>query len=297
MHSFDYLAGWALFFLGAWIAANGVDDLILDLAVLHRWLRGRARPSTRAALLRLDPLPRIAILVPCWQESEVIAQMLDHNLAAVDYPHFDFFVGAYPNDPATIQAVEAVQASQARVHVALCPHDGPTNKADCLNWAMQHLMLHEETRGKRFDMVVVHDAEDLIHPSELRWLAAEMQDAEMVQVPSFMGELIFVEMVVGFDHLPAGSFLQTTKSSSSSGPPPSRLVKMSSCSSAVSTGKYCMANALTVSPNCRGLNCEVILRFLSAYCAFRFHKVACSIFPLFKISESRYRSRNSKAFV
>ncbi|MBY0505313.1 MAG: glycosyl transferase family protein [Bryobacteraceae bacterium] len=183
MHSFDYLAGWALFILGVWIAANGLDDLVLDLAVLHRWLTGRARRSTRAALLRLDPLPRIAILVPCWQESGVIARMLEHNLSAVDYPYFDFFVGAYPNDLATVRTVEAVQARHPRVHLALCPHDGPTNKADCLNWAMQHLMLHEETRGTAFDIVAVHDAEDMIHPSELRWLAAEMQDAEMVQVP------------------------------------------------------------------------------------------------------------------
>ena len=69
------------------------------------------------------------------------------------------------------------------MHLAVCPHDGPTNKADCLNWTLQHLMLHEEQCGKRFDIVLMHDAEDMIHPSELRCLAAEMQDAEMVQVP------------------------------------------------------------------------------------------------------------------
>ena len=162
---------------------SGLDDLVIDLAVLHRWCMRRARFSPRAALLILNPPPRIAILVPCWQESDVIGQMLEHNLGVVDYAHYDFFVGAYPNDPATLFAVQAVQAKRSRVHLAVCPHDGPTNKADCLNWTMQHLMLHEESRRTRFDIVVVHDAEDMIHPSELRWLAAEMQDAEMVQVP------------------------------------------------------------------------------------------------------------------
>ncbi len=109
--------------------------------------------------------------------------MLEHNLSVIDYAHFDFFVGAYPNDPATLQTVRGVQAKHHRVHLAVCPHDGPTNKADCLNWTMQHLLLHEEKQRTRFDIVVIHDAEDMIHPSELRWLAAEMQDAEMVQVP------------------------------------------------------------------------------------------------------------------
>lgn len=179
----DIAAGWIFAGLALWIAISGLDDLILDVAALHRWCTRQTRPSTRAALLRLDPPPRIAILVPCWHESDVIAQMLEHNLSVIDYAHYDFFVGAYPNDPATLFAVQAVQAKRTRVHLAVCPHDGPTNKADCLNWTMQHLMLHEETARRRFDIVVVHDAEDMIHPSELRWLAAEMQDAEMVQVP------------------------------------------------------------------------------------------------------------------
>lgn len=183
MPNFDSFLGWAFAFLGLWIAVSGLDDLILDLAALHRWASRRARYSVRAALLQLNPLPRIAILVPCWQESDVIAQMLEHNLSVVDYPRYDFFIGAYPNDPPTLLAVQAVQAKRSRVHLAVCPHDGPTNKADCLNWTMQHLMLHEQTHRTRFDIVVVHDAEDMIHPSELRWLAAEMQDAEMVQVP------------------------------------------------------------------------------------------------------------------
>ena len=170
-------------FLGLWIVLSGLDDLFLDFAAFHRWCTRRARHSARAALLRFNPPPRIAILVPCWQESDVIAQMLEHNLSMIDYGHYDFFVGAYPNDSATLHAVQAVQAKRARVHLAVCPHDGPTNKADCLNWTMQHLMLHEDRCHTRFDIVVVHDAEDMVHPSELRWLAAEMQDAEMVQVP------------------------------------------------------------------------------------------------------------------
>jgi adsorption protein B len=181
--SFDTFAGSFFALLALWIAVSGLDDLILDLAAFHRWCTRRARHSSRAALLKFYPPPRIAILVPCWHEADVIAQMLEHNLSVVDYAHYDFFVGAYPNDPDTLATVRAVESKRSRVHLAVCPHDGPTNKADCLNWTMQHLMLHEETRHTRFDIVVVHDAEDMIHPSELRWLAAEMQDAEMVQVP------------------------------------------------------------------------------------------------------------------
>ena len=31
-------------------------------------------------------------------------------------------------------------------------------------------LLEEERRGQRFELIVTHDAEDLIHPDELRWI-------------------------------------------------------------------------------------------------------------------------------
>jgi adsorption protein B len=45
------------------------------------------------------------------------------------------------------------------------------------------MQIHEERSGERFDLVVIHDAEDLIHPESLWWANYYAQDAAMVQIP------------------------------------------------------------------------------------------------------------------
>ena len=126
---------------------------------------------------------RVAILVPLWKEHAVIARMLEHNLASLRYGDYHFFVGAYPNDALTEQAVQSIADRFANVHLALCPHDGPTSKADCLNWIYQHVCLFEEQTSHRFDLIVTHDAEDLIHPEELRWMNAYAERYDFIQIP------------------------------------------------------------------------------------------------------------------
>jgi bacteriophage N4 adsorption protein B len=170
-----------LWLLCAWILLSGLDDLFIDAAALVRWWLGRKRLATLPQDARRDK--PIAVLVPCWQESDVIAQMLLHNLSVIDYANYDIFVGAYPNDPATLEAVRSVEKKSARVHLAVCPHDGPTSKADCLNWAIQHMMLAEEARGERFACVLMHDAEDLIHPGEMKLIDERIAGLAMIQVP------------------------------------------------------------------------------------------------------------------
>jgi adsorption protein B len=159
------------------------------------------------------PLRRVALLIPLWKEHKVIRNMLEHNLAAIRYSRYDIIAGTYPNDPATQQAERAVSQRFANVHLAVYPHDGPTSKADCLNWAFQHMLLIEEDRyragaalpesenffpaaapgsvvpqvpkvdGERFDVVVTHDAEDLIHAEELDWINYYSGRFDFVQTP------------------------------------------------------------------------------------------------------------------
>lgn len=166
--------------LAAWIALSGLDDLAVDAVY---WLRrpGVEPPASAAADQASEP--RLAIFVPMWHEHRVAEGMLSHNLSAIRYANYEFFVGAYPNDPQTIAAVESLAARSNRIHVCICPHDGPTSKADCLNWVYQHMLLEEERRGVYFDGVVTHDAEDLIHADSMATIAAYLPAWDMVQVP------------------------------------------------------------------------------------------------------------------
>ncbi|HLI83279.1 MAG TPA: glycosyl transferase family protein [Bryobacteraceae bacterium] len=157
-----------------------LDDLFISLVFLFR-RRPFAWPAD--ADLAHAPQRRIAIFVPCWHEHEVIARMLRHNLAAILYGNYDIFVGVYANDPQTAAAVQSVIRDDARVHLAVCPHDGPTSKGDCLNWTYKAMVEYERRHGIDFEILITHDAEDLVHPESLRLINWYSRDYQMVQVP------------------------------------------------------------------------------------------------------------------
>lgn len=174
--------------LAMWVLLNGLDDLAVNLVCLYHWLSTRLSNRQELDLpseadLKSAPSKRIAVFVPLWKEHRVIERMLEHNYAATKYDSYDFFVGAYPNDGHTIHAVQEARKRIPNVHLAVCPDDGPTTKSDCLNWIYQRMLLFEEENDVRFDMIVTHDAEDLIHPQALDLISYFGQTYDMVQIP------------------------------------------------------------------------------------------------------------------
>jgi adsorption protein B len=174
--------------LAFWVLINGLDDLVIDFAGLASYIRRKfsANPDHRDPTEEeLDNAPPrlMAIFVALWKEHRVIQQMIENNVTKLRYPRFEFFVGAYPNDGPTVAAIREAMKRFPNVHLSICPHDGPTSKADCLNWIYQRMLLFEEERGVRFDMVLTHDAEDLMDPDALRWINYYAQWNEMVQIP------------------------------------------------------------------------------------------------------------------
>jgi adsorption protein B len=160
---------------------SGLDDLFI--AVVYLATRKKRAPWPADADLEQTPERRIAILVPLWREHRVIGQMLEHNLSVIRYCQYDIFVGVYPNDELTERAVAEAAQRDPRVHLAVCPHDGPTSKGDCLNWIFRRMQAYELRQRVRFEIVMTHDAEDLIHPQSLRLINWHSRAYEMVQVP------------------------------------------------------------------------------------------------------------------
>ncbi len=169
--------------LAIWVLINGVDDLIIDFAAVAAWLTTRRKPPLTEEELDGVPQKRMAIFVALWHEHRVIQKMLDNNVQRLRYPRYDFFVGAYPNDAPTLASIKEAMKRYPQVHLSVCPHDGPTSKADCLNWIYQRMLLYEEEHDVRFDMILTHDAEDLIDPDALRWINYHAQTHDMVQIP------------------------------------------------------------------------------------------------------------------
>ena len=168
--------------LAIWILLSSLDDLFIALVAIFPKGERRFRWPTDAESSGL-PERRIAILVPLWEEHRVIGRMLERNLAAIQYANYDFFAGAYPNDALTVAAVSDAAGRSSRVHLAVVPHDGPTSKGDCLNAIFDYLLEYEAARGVRFEVIVTHDAEDLVAPDSLRLVNWFSRDYQMVQIP------------------------------------------------------------------------------------------------------------------
>jgi adsorption protein B len=183
------------------ILISGLDDLFIDACyyaygLVGRLRRGRAAPVTEAEL-RARPEQAIAVMIPAWHEDAVIAHMLRNTLATVDYKNFDIFVGTYPNDEATMLAVAEVAEADPRVHRIVCPHDGPTNKADCLNWIIEGIRHHDKVSGRRVDIFMLHDSEDLVHPLSFKLMNRFIPESAMAQLPVIPFESAAAEMTAG----------------------------------------------------------------------------------------------------
>ena len=172
-------------------AAGGLlfalDDLLVDLIYFGRagWraLTVYSRyPRAFAAALDAPERPgRLAVLIPAWDEAAVIGAMLRATLSRFEHDDYRLYVGHYRNDPATAAAIG--QIIDPRVRPVVVPVDGPTTKADCLNYLFFALADDERAGAPRAKAVVLHDAEDLVHPLELRLFDRLVERAALVQLP------------------------------------------------------------------------------------------------------------------
>lgn len=168
--------------LAVWVFASGLDDLVIDLSwfwLLLRRGRGKSAPgnSQRSAE------PRIAVLAPCWQESAVLERMLERNLENIQYRNYDIWIGLYPNDQPSMLSVTRARLRSEKVHWVVGSRPGPTTKADNVNQLIRGILAWEKRMGVRHDVFLFHDAEDVIHPWELREAARRLERCHMVQLP------------------------------------------------------------------------------------------------------------------
>jgi bacteriophage N4 adsorption protein B len=177
-------------FIGVVFLVSGVDDLFIDLNFICRSLFRKlfVLPKHKKFSIedvRAAPEKPIAIMVPAWDESAVVRRMLENTLRTLEYSNHHVFVGTYPNDPATAREVDAVCQSFPNVHRTLCPKDGPTNKADCLNWIYQGIGVFEKANDIRFEIFLMEDSEDVVHPLSLKLFNYLIPRKDMVQLPVF----------------------------------------------------------------------------------------------------------------
>ena len=174
-------------FAGVGFFLFAINDVVVDLIYFVRGIWRSLAVYTRyprAFASELAPAEQpgfIAMLVPAWDESAVIASMLRATLERIDHPDYRIFVGYYRNDPATASAVARI--GDQRIEAIEVDANGPTTKADCLNHLYDALVAYEVESGKTAKAIVLHDAEDVVHPLELKIFDRLIDRAGVIQLP------------------------------------------------------------------------------------------------------------------
>ncbi|MET0250550.1 MAG: glycosyl transferase family protein [Novosphingobium sp.] len=172
-----------LLFAGIFFLIGSLDELVIDFAWLWLRLTGRAT-ADRFNGDAAEPLAgRTAVLIPAWREADVVGAMIAHCLEAWRQDEVRLYAGCYRNDPETLAALVGGAGGDPRVRIVVHDADGPTTKADCLNRLYAALVDDERRQGLRARSVLLHDAEDLVHPAELTLIDRALDQADFVQLP------------------------------------------------------------------------------------------------------------------
>lgn len=177
------------FYILLWVCSvllvvSGTDDIMVDLMYwFYRWKYRRNLPN-------IDEVTRvaeknIALIICCWKEYKVIGRTLTYALSKMKYSDFQIFVGVYPNDTKTLEVVKRIAQKNNKVVICVNSKDGPTTKADNLNNVYSCLNRFESDNNRYFDMVLIHDSEDFIHPLSLKLFNYILiyQGVDAVQIP------------------------------------------------------------------------------------------------------------------
>lgn len=168
---------------------SALDDLFIDVYYWSYELYRKLFIHTKHPPLRVEQLlgksqRYFAVMAPAWKEYDVIAGMIENTFATMNYDKFVIFAGVYQNDAETTAEVDRmVRKFPDRVCRATVLNDGPTCKADCLNWIAKRIFQYEADHQIEFAGMILHDSEDVIHPLEFRLFNYLIERKDLIQLP------------------------------------------------------------------------------------------------------------------
>lgn len=194
MEMVDYISFYWLiiklltFFTVIVLFISGLDDFFVDVYYWIReiyrkiFIRSKYPPLPVEKLLEKEEKP-LVLMIPTWDEGAVIEQMLKHTLETFQYDNLHIFVGSYPNDLKTQEKIDNIMLIYPNVHKVVNSIDGPTTKADCLNCVINAIFKYEKEHNIHFECFTYHDAEDIVHPLELKLANYLIGRKDLIQIP------------------------------------------------------------------------------------------------------------------
>lgn len=163
----------------------GLDDLFVDFVYWRNRLNGKKLSYDELNRVKNLPEKKIAIMIAAWKEYEVLESMINGNISHIEYSNYDFFLGVYPNDTQTLLKAQELSHKFSNVHLVVNSKSGPTSKGQMLNELVSGILKYEDNNRARFNLFVIHDAEDIIHPLSLKLINYEAENFDFIQIPIF----------------------------------------------------------------------------------------------------------------
>ncbi len=192
MQSYEILT----YTLGIIFLISGSDDLLIDLVHFFKRIKVKKLNAKEWKAIDQKPERTIAIMVPAWEEYDVIDAMVRTNIARIRYDNYQWFLGVYPNDEKTKAIALNLKAQfPEQVNVVVADRNGPTTKAHCLNNIFEVIKNRANSSNGRWmpEYIAIHDAEDVIHPDSLKAVNSMYED--FIQIPVFSIETPYLSLV------------------------------------------------------------------------------------------------------
>lgn len=163
-----------------------LDDIFVDMLSFFQKLKpNKINAKEFQKIVELDE-KRIAIIMANWHEDEVIERMVSGNISKIKYKNYQFILGVYPNDTATLEAAQRLEKKFKNITVVINDLNGPTTKGQMLNLMVEYLYnFNKSGAGSKFEMILMQDSEDIIHPYALKLVNYRADQYDFIQIPVF----------------------------------------------------------------------------------------------------------------
>lgn len=183
-------------------ALCSLDDLVVDAYYALRQayvglVVRRRHPALRAEHLAGVPEQPIAILLTTEPGTRPVDldRMLRHTVTSVDYTQFRVFVAADRGDRTLESGLEALQRTYRVIEPVVV--DRAASRPERLNALLEHARRSERKSGVPFQIFVVQEAGDVVHPLALRLFNYLMPRFAMIQTPVLALPVAETDLVAG----------------------------------------------------------------------------------------------------
>lgn len=175
-----------------------LDDIFVDVLALLSGAKPYRIDPAEFNKMNSVPEKKIAILIANWHEDVVLERMVAGNVNNIHYKNYEILLGVYPNDTATLNAARRSEKKFANVRVIVNMKNGPTSKGQMLNRMVSYIdQFNKFTPKNAYDLIVIQDAEDVIHKYSLKLMNLRSADYDFVQIPVFSLDVPLTKLTAG----------------------------------------------------------------------------------------------------